>query len=115
MFIDAYRFGRMVVDGRAYTSDLVLLPGGGVQANWWRREGHRLSPEDLDAVLAAEPAVLVVGTGAMGVMTVPPDTRRAVEEAGIEVVVAPTGDAVERYNALVAGGRRAAGAFHLTC
>ena len=57
----------------------------------------------------------MVGTGAYGAMKVPQETRRALDEAGIEVVIEETGGAVERYNALSAESRRVAGAFHLTC
>ena len=58
---------------------------------------------------------MVVGTGAYGMMKVPDAARQALDEAGIGAVVEKTGDAVERYNALLAEGRRVAGAFHLTC
>jgi len=114
MPIDSYTFGSMVVDGKAYTADLILLPEG-VRGDWWRRKGHSLSVADLQDVFAAKPEVLVVGTGAYGVMKVPGATRQALEEAGVEVVVEATGAAVERYNALLAEGRRVVGAFHLTC
>ena len=111
--IEAYRFGRMVVDGTSHTRDLILLPDR-VIGNWWRKEGHRLIPDDLEPVLGAAPEVLVVGTGAFGRMKVTEETRKALEEAGIELVVANTGEAVQRYNDL-RERRRTAGAFHLTC
>ena len=114
MHIDEYQFGRMVVDGKAYRKDLILLPDG-VRAEWWREEGHSLSRTDLEDVFEAKPEVLVVGTGAQGVMGVPPEARRLLEEAGIRVIIERTGAAVGRYNALAAGGTRVAGAFHLTC
>ena len=114
MHIDSYTFGSMAVDGKAYAADLVLLPDG-VRGDWWREAGHSLGVGALQDVLAAKPEVLVVGTGAYGAMKVPQETRRALDEAGIEVVIEETGAAVERYNALFAEGRRAAGAFHLTC
>ena len=38
--IEDYRFGQMIIDGRTYTRNLVLLPDR-VMANWWRKEGHR--------------------------------------------------------------------------
>jgi len=114
MQIDDYQFGCMVVDGKAYREDLILLPDG-VRGNWWRERGHSLSVADLAEVFEAAPEVLVVGTGAHSVMKVPEETRRAVEEAGIEPVTECTGEAVERYNALAAEDRRLAGAFHLTC
>ena len=114
MHIDEYAFGRMVVDGKTYRKDLILLPDG-VRSDWWREEGHSLGEADLADVFAAKPEVLVVGTGAHGVMGVPCATREALQEAGIQVIAEPTGEAVGRYNALAAGGMRVAGAFHLTC
>ena len=114
MHIDEYEFGRMVVDGKAHRRDLLLLPDG-VRAEWWREEGHSLSRADLADVFEAKPEVLVIGTGAEGVMGVPPETRRALEEAGIRAIIEQTGSAVGRYNALAAAGTRVAGAFHLTC
>lgn len=111
--VESYSFGEMVVDGEAYTNDLILLPDR-VLPNWWRDQGHRLSVADLEEVLDAQPEVLVVGTGAHGVMEVPQETRRAVEDAGIALEIAQTGDAWRTYNDLQEE-RRTAGAFHLTC
>ena len=111
--IQDYRFGQMVVDGERHTRDLILLPDR-VVANWWRKAGHRLGVEDLRKVLDAAPEVLVVGTGARGLMDVPWETRQAVEAADIELRTARTGDAWQTYNDL-RERRRTAGAFHLTC
>ncbi len=111
--VESYRFGHIVVDGEAYTNDLILLPDR-VVPNWWREQGHRLSPKDLEAVFAAEPEVLVVGTGAHGVMKVPGKTKQATREAGIELRIAQTGSAWQLYNDLQ-GKKKTAGAFHLTC
>jgi hypothetical protein len=44
--IDQYEFGRIVVDGREETRDLIILPGRVVR-NWWRRDGHALVLDDL--------------------------------------------------------------------
>jgi hypothetical protein len=111
--VERYSFGRMVVDGQEHTDDLILLPDR-VVPNWWREEGHRLSVKDLESVLDAQPEVLVVGTGAQGVMKVPHETRHVVKEAGIELKIAKTDDAWRTYNDLQ-GKRETAGAFHLTC
>ena len=111
--VESYSFGQMVVDGQKHTNDLILLPDR-VISNWWREEGHRLSGQDLQDVLAARPDVLVVGTGAHGVMEVPQQTRHAVSEAGIDLRIAETGRAWHLYNE-EQGRREAAGAFHLTC
>jgi hypothetical protein len=111
--IESYEFGRIVIDGQTYTADLILLPDR-ILTGWWRQEGHVLHPGDLDDVLEAALDVLVVGQGAYGRMRVTDETANAVCSAGIELVALPTREAVERYNALVAG-QRAAAALHLTC
>jgi len=111
--VDSYRFGQMEVDGEVYGTDLLLLPDR-VIPDWWRALGHELRVTDLDAVLAAEPEVLVVGTGAHGAMRVPRGARQALQAIGIEVRAAATGRACDIYNSL-RERRRTAGAFHLTC
>jgi hypothetical protein len=111
--IQDYQFGRMVVDQERHTRDLILLPDR-VVSNWWRKEGHRLSVEDLREVLDAGPEVLVVGTGAYGLVKVPEETRRAVEAAGIQLQAARTGKAWQLYNEL-RERQPTAGAFHLAC
>jgi hypothetical protein len=39
--IDHYEFGRIIIDGREETKDLIILPDRVVR-NWWRQEGHAL-------------------------------------------------------------------------
>jgi hypothetical protein len=112
--IDSYQFGRIEIDGRVYTSDVIILPGG-VKGNRWREEGHALKPSDLSAVLEAFPKVLVVGQGAHGCMSVPEATLACLKQAGIEAICAPTAQAVELYNERARRGEPVAAALHLTC
>ncbi|MDA8169741.1 MAG: MTH938/NDUFAF3 family protein, partial [Nitrospiraceae bacterium] len=115
MEITSYSFGRITVDGKTYTRDLIIHPGG-IEGDWWRMEGHFLKPEDLAVLLENKPLpeVLVIGTGHDGVMRVPEETVQAVRKSGVrEVHVAKTAEAVEIFNRLK--GVRAAAALHLTC
>jgi hypothetical protein len=112
--IDSYAFGRLETGGRTYDADVILFPDR-VEAHWWRREGHRLMIDDLGTVLAYGPEVFVVGTGASGMMAVPPETRSALEAKGIRVIVQPTPEAVETFNRLLGEGKRVAAGLHLTC
>jgi hypothetical protein len=64
--------------------------------------------------LAADPQVLVVGTGNPGNLRVDPELATYLKERGIEVIVRPTREAVPVFNDL-AGRRRLAAALHLTC
>ncbi len=111
--IQSYKFGRMIIDGETQEKDVILLPDR-VVGNWWRQEGHRLSTDDLQAVFDVAPEILVVGTGAYGLMKVPQETAQALDAAGIELRAARTGQAWKMYNDLRTE-QRTAGAFHLTC
>ena len=110
--IDHYEFGRIVVDGREETKDLIVLPGRVVR-NWWRRDGHGLVLDDLVEVLEELPPHLVVGTGADGRMRPDPDTLRRLQQRGVTVEALPTGQAVRRVGELDPAGTAAA--LHLTC
>lgn len=113
-YIDSYSFGRITIDGRSYTSD-VLITHRGVDSTWWRVEGHRLQPEDLETVVATRPAILVIGTGNTGLMKVPQATRDWLAAQGIQVFVETTASACQRYNELAKSGADVAAALHLTC
>jgi hypothetical protein len=110
--IDHYEFGRIVVDGREETKDLIVLPGRVVR-NWWRQSGHALVLDDLAEVLEELPSHLVVGTGADGRMRPDPGAVRQLQDRGVTVEALPTGQAVRRFAEL--DPARAAAALHLTC
>jgi hypothetical protein len=110
--VQKYDFGSIVIDGKEYTSDVIVFPDK-VRDHWWRKEGHRLDIDDLEEVLEFKPEVLVIGTGYSGVMEVPEETLRYLQMKNIEVHVAPTREAIKIFNGL--GGKRVVGAFHLTC
>jgi uncharacterized protein YprB with RNaseH-like and TPR domain len=111
--VESYSFGSIAVDGTTYTSDLLILPGR-VVPGWWRKEGHCLEPEDLQEVIEAQPTVLVIGTGNLGMMTVPQATLEYLATRNIRTLVERTALACERYNDL-AQTKKAAAALHLTC
>jgi hypothetical protein len=114
MHIDSYQFGKIVIDGTAYNSDCLIL-GGSVRPNWWRKQGHLLTVEDLKPVIAAKPSILVVGCGASGMMKVSEHIDEMLREHSIELFAADTHKAVERFNELAGKGKNVAGALHLTC
>ena len=110
--IDHYDFGRIVVDGREETKDLIILPGRVVR-NWWRRDGHGLVLDDLVDVLDELPPHLVVGTGADGRLLPDPDAIGQLRERGVTVEALPAGQAVRRFGEL--DPANTAAALHLTC
>lgn len=111
--IESYEFGRIVIKGRRYATDVIIYPDR-VEDNWRREEAHSLSPIDLWAVVQARPEVLVVGTGRSGLMRVLPETEKYLREHGIRLIAERTTEAVRIYNQLCQSSRVAA-ALHLTC
>ncbi len=117
--IENYTFGRIVIDGKTYTHDVIISPEG-EYANWWRKEGHRLLPDDLPEILSRSPDILIIGRGASGMMKVAEETESILKEKGIELVVPSTTDeACDEYNRLCRDpaeiGKRIVAALHLTC
>ena len=111
--IEGYSFGRFSFNGKEYTSD-VIIHGDSV-TSWWRVTGHSVAHDDIEKLVSEKPAVIVIGTGASGLMTVPPDTMRFIEDNGIQLIAEQTAKAVETFNELRAGGTDVAIAMHLTC
>ncbi|MGQ4913933.1 MAG: Mth938-like domain-containing protein [Candidatus Asgardarchaeia archaeon] len=112
--IEYYDFGEMVVNGKKYTRDLIIFRDR-IRPDWWRIEGHKLHIDDLKEVLAEKPDILVIGTGYSGVMVVPKETIKYLEDKGIKVIIKTTREAYKIFNELIKEGKNVAGAFHLTC
>ncbi len=111
--IDAYQFGRVVVDGVAYTKDIIIFPDR-VQENWWREEGHSLTIGDLETVFIAKPSLLIIGLGASSRMHIPEATLAAIRKFGIQVTAIPTREACAIYNE-AKDRERVIASLHLTC
>ncbi len=115
MQITAYEFGKIVIGGNSYTSDVVIHPDH-VEANWWREQGHNLIPGDLEGVWISDPTDLIVGTGFYGNMKIPDETRAFIQEKGTTLSAMLTSEAVQTFMRLSADpSRRPVVAFHLTC
>lgn len=111
--IESYEFGKIKIDGKTYTSDLLVFSDR-VHENWWRKEGHTLCLDDLRLVLKNKPEVLIVGSGYNGLMKVPKEVVEKIEKLGIKLIIRPTSEAVSIFNELVKR-KKAAAALHLTC
>ena len=114
MKIEAYSFGRMIIDGKQYTSDLLIYPDGRVEDAWYRKKGHELSTGDISGLIQAGPEIIIAGTGASGLMKPEKDLEKRLVQKGIRFISLPSIEAVERYNNLSL--EKPVGAcFHLTC
>lgn len=113
MKIEHYSFGRIIINGRTYTSDVIIY-NDRVDSSWWRREGHCLQVADLTDVINAQPGILVIGAGYSGAMAVSEETLEFIQLKGIDIYVEKTEKAVELYNRLQKD-KKVIAALHLTC
>ena len=111
--IDSYQFGEIVINGRKYSSDVLIFPDRIID-NWWRETGHELRPEDIGDVLKENPETLVIGSGTSGLMKVLPRVKEIALAQGIELIVETTDRACDTYNQL-SRSQRLIAALHLTC
>ena len=112
--VESYRFGKIQVQGKSYSSDLIIFPDS-IHSNWWRKKGHLLHLEDLEILKDTKIDLLVIGTGSIGRMKVPEEVINQLKQRGIDVLVCKSSEAVERYNNLAKTGNTTALAIHLTC
>jgi len=111
--INSYDFGHIVIDGKTYTSDVIIYPDK-VNSSWWRKEGHELCPDDLEDALDQKPDVIVVGTGSPGLMKVLHETEKLIKSQGIKLIVQPTKEACQNYNQ-ISTYQKVIALLHLTC
>jgi len=112
--IDSYSFGQIVVDGKRYTSDIIIFPNR-IKDNWRRKEGHCLNIEDLKEVIQEKPEILVVGVGYFGFVRVPVEVKEYVKSKGIDLITQSTKVACITFNSLLKSKKKVVAALHLAC
>lgn len=98
--------------------DAKLWPGGG--RNWdWNETGtdHGVGVQlaDVAELLEHGAEVVLLGRGQQERLSVPDELVATVEAQGVDIEVAESRQAVERYNRLAAHGRAVGALIHSTC
>jgi len=114
MMIEKYAFGKIVVNGVSYTSDIIIVQGK-VVSNWWRNNGHKVEVDDIKDIMKAKPDILVLGRGKPGLMKSTESLRNFLENSGVELIEQSTAEAIQTFNSLFEEGKNVAAGFHLTC
>jgi hypothetical protein len=110
-------FGVIEIDGRRYTHD-VVIDGARVgkrhkKASKAHRGRYGHTPLSADEPLPWAGPRLIVGTGAYGSLPVMPEVFEEAERRGVEVVAAPTADALRLVGETPTSELRAV--IHVTC
>ena len=112
--IETYSFGRIIVNGVRYTRDIKIIRDS-VIPEWWRKNGHRVIADDITDLLNKKTDIIILGTGNPGLMKATEELKALLHEKKIELVEAPTAEAVSLYNQLIKEKKNIAAGFHLTC
>lgn len=109
MRIEHYSFGRFIVDGKEYESDIKLIRN---EVRLWRN--HGLGLEDVKDVVNAKPSTIIIGTGSVGVINVKQEIIDFIKSKKIKLVIAKTAQACKLYNEL-SKKENVAAILHSTC
>ncbi len=112
--VEHYEFGKIRINGKIYTRDLIIMPWRIVE-NWWRKEGHRVQMEDLKEIMNEEISYFIIGTGYYGRVNVDRDVIEFFERRGVRVILKESEEAVKDYNKFAKEGKKVALGIHLTC
>ena len=111
--ISSHKFGRIVIDGRQYDSDIIIFDDR-TKEDWRRKTGHTLHIDDIAEAISEKPEILIIGTGTFGRVKVPPEVAKTVAQNSIELIARPTKEACRLYNQYHEK-KKVIAVLHLTC
>ena len=116
--VNSFDFGSIVIDGKEYSYDVVVLPDGGVkerEASKAMFGGHSITKNEIEELAKTKPETVIVGTGTSGMAAVSQDAQAYVREAKLNLVILPSSEAIQKLNQLVDEGKRVTALIHITC
>ncbi len=113
--IESYSFGNIKINGKVFTSDLIILPDSSILGNWYRKTGHALVRADIEALIAQKPDQIIVGTGAYDRMVIDPALENDLTDLRIDLKALPSKEAADLFNRTKKSDKKIGACFHLTC
>ena len=97
-FIDHYEPGKVVIDGKPYTQDVLIL--GDEVMTWFRVEFEALHEADLQFLLSEGAKEIIVGLGPSDErLVLPPDAKAALSHWPARIDYLGSAEAVAAFNA----------------
>ena len=116
--VNRFDFGSIVIDGKQYSYDVVVLPDGTVkerEAGKAKFGGHTIGKAEIEELAKMKPETLILGTGTDGMATLSEDGQAYAGKAKLNLVVLPSSQAIQKLNQLTGEGKRVAALIHITC
>jgi len=116
--IDGTEFGSITIDGSAIEHDVLIRLSGEVKKRMKKLSkavygtSHTISLDEAEYVFEKGAERLIIGSGHNGMVTLSKEAAEFFKEAGVQVDLSPTPEAIHRWNK--AKGHTI-GLFHVTC
>ena len=121
MKIEKTSFGSIIIDGQKYTKDIYINLDGTIVDR--RKDlskpisrGHTvLGPKEIELLFRQNPKTLVIGKGQRGILPIPKESRKMLEETSIIVIEDKTPVVMHLLNKLFKEKAKVVAILHLTC
>lgn len=111
--INFYSFDTITINNQRFVKDLIIYPEY-ITSNWRRKTSNFLTEFDIAEIINCKSEVLIIGTGASGLMKVDDRLKEKLKSLGIEFIIKKTTEAVTEYNRIYKD-KKVVAALHLTC
>jgi len=112
--IEAFKFGSITVNGKEFKNDVIISKQGVEERK--ASEHHFVEGNEVQEILKKfDPLILVIGTGAYGVVQVLEGAELECKKNQTQLIKARTNEAKNIYNDLESKGKKVIAIMHLTC
>jgi len=112
--INSTEFGSITIDGKKYRSDVTVNWEGKVK-EVESESRHLISEKEFFDLVFERPEIIVIGTGASGLMEISPEVLNFAKKKKIEIISMLTSQAIKKFNQLVEAGKKVVAYMHVTC
>jgi hypothetical protein len=121
MRIEKTKFGSITIDGVTYKQDIYINVDGSITTR--KKElsrsiskGHTvLGPLEIQLLLDQKPDTLVIGQGQRGILPMPEESKKLLEESKAILLMDKTPIVIHLLNTLFKEKAKVAAILHLTC
>lgn len=103
MEITHYSLGTFVIDRTQHISDIKII---GPRVYQWKRKDQKLTREDIIEIMEKNPDIIIIGTGAAGLLQIDQDAKNAIEARGIKLIILRTPHACKEFNLWSGKGKK---------
>jgi len=116
--IDSFNSGFIVIDGKQYVYDVIILPDGTVkerEADKKRSGSHKITEKEIANLRSLAADTSIIGIGASGNAKLEDAAMNFLMNYNFKPIILPTASAVDKFNQLTGEGKRVAALIHITC